>query len=553
MPTQRAIVEFQENCCCLFVWEAGKGNFVLKSFLRIPLVKPEEKNGAAEAACAAAVRANAAALRQVIRAGAFKIREVLAVIPKQWVTVRVVTLPSTDPAELNDMARFEAQRYIPFNVERHIISHHILRIEGIEGSRVIVAAIDGPPAEEIASTLEEAGLRVEAFDVSTLALVNALVHSGQWDPEANPTVAQIDIGYTSTDINILHRGYPVFARSIATGVEKLLGPAAPEPLSSEAAAERLARIDLLRGVEEASAGDGAPAESPAAGDSAPAATPYLWAERLVNEVRRTYDFARREFECEPLTQVFVSGPGAHLGNLDQILRSNLGIEPVRLDPFGEFLRFDRESLPRKVSPSECVVGAGGLLRDVGEKAFRIDLRPPAYIEKHRRLRRRRSLTTTGALALLLVVLGIVFGSQRLTRNRRLLDFYEKQIAATEERAKDLRYRKTVIRILNANTSQQGSALAILNTLSGWTDLFNGVNMRISLEEFDYTARDHVTISGWAWDHKDLNDFVAKLETSGHFEKVRIEERPPSTLPGRPEQALKFRIKCVFARKEGPLS
>lgn len=128
MSSLRTIVEFQENLCRLFIWETVKGTFVLKSFVKFPIEKFGEKHEDSESN-----QATVAALRQAVRATGYKISEAVVVIPKQWVTVRAVTLPSTEPAELADMARFEAQRYIPFNVERHIISHHILRMEGLAG------------------------------------------------------------------------------------------------------------------------------------------------------------------------------------------------------------------------------------------------------------------------------------------------------------------------------------------------------------------------------------------------------------------------------------
>jgi hypothetical protein len=105
MPSHRAIIEFQEHSCLLYAWEAEKGTHILRSFLRLPLTRPEG-GGPGAPEC---VGANAAALRQAFRAAGLKTREAVVIIPKQWVTLRVVTLPSTEAAELEEMARFEAQ------------------------------------------------------------------------------------------------------------------------------------------------------------------------------------------------------------------------------------------------------------------------------------------------------------------------------------------------------------------------------------------------------------------------------------------------------------
>jgi len=553
MPSPRTIIEFRESDCQIFVWESEKGAHVLKRFLRVPLEKPEGKRDTPGAG-SSAIQANGAALRQVLRATGLKIHEALVILPKEWVRLRVVTLPATEPAELADMARFEAQRYIPFNVERHVISHHVLGSAGLGATRVALAAIDGPPAEEITATMDAAGVRVSALEVSALALCNALLYSGQWNSEANPTVVQIDVGQTSTDINILNRGVPVFARSIALGVDKLFTSPAVEAatpdsaVSGEITAEQINQVDLLIPPDEEmdGTGDRARENGPSAGLTQTQVR-YQWVNRLIHEIRRTYDFAHREFECEPLTQAFLSGIGADLRNLDQILQTSLGIEPVKLNPFDNRLLLDKDSLPAGLSPSVLAVGVGGLLRDTDEQSLRINLLPPLYIQKNLGLRRKRSLMVTGTLALAFLFSGFLFVSQSVGQRMRELRAYEKAIQDTEERVKEIRYRKTVVRILKANTSQQGSALALLNTLSGYSDLFNDTHMRVSLEQFDYAAQDDVKLVGWAWDYKDQNDFVTKLSESGHFREVIVETRVISTLPGKSEQLVRFTLDCLFPK------
>lgn len=415
---------------------------------------------------------------------------------------------------------------------------------------MIVAAIDGPPADEIVATMEGAGIRITALEVSTIVLVNALNNSGQWNSESNPTVAHIEIGETATDINILHKGNPVFARSIAHGIDKLFANAlSPDGNSAMVSLERIEAIDLLRTVEEGKAETVSAAPTPEAqigvADSATAQLPHIWAERLVNEIRRTYDFARREFECDPLTQIFVSGVGAGLGNIDQILRSNVGVEPIVLNPFSENVQMGKEVPGARQKPFVYTMGVGGIVREASEKSLRINLLPPLYVRRSLTTQRKRSLIVTGSLVLAFLLCAAIFASLLVTRRQRELNFFETQIAATKERAKEIGYRKAVINILKANTSSKGSALAVLDTISGYNDLFNPNNMRTCIESFSYKSGETVGISGYAINHEDLNNFVSRLEASGHFAKVRIDERPPSSYPGKAEEVLKFSVTCVF--------
>lgn len=543
MPSNRAIIEFQETHCEIALWETEKANHRLKAFLRIPLRKAEAK---AETPLVdnPAVVANAGAIRQALRDTGMRIREALVVIPKQWVTLRVVTLPTTEASELADMARFEAQRYIPFNVERHIIAYQVLSVEGIGGTRVILAAIDLPPAEEITAIMEAAGVRISALDVATTILSNALLASGQWNPEESPTVAHIHIGYASSDINIHHNGQLIFARSISIGMDKLFASASPgAPEVRDITPAMIRGVNLLQ----------SPGDEQAAPDSnlpTSAAAPAQWASRLMTEIRRTYEFAHREFECEPLTRIFLTGPGAALQGLHTVIQSTLGTEAMELRLFQDRFSMDSETLPQAIQPATYAIAVGGMLRDQRDSAMRINLLPAAYLKKYLTAQRKKSLLTTAILATAFVATFIFFLINHAHQRAELIEFYEKGLEVSEERVREIEYRKTVVKILRENTSQKSSALAILNRLSGWDGIFGGNRMRVSISEFDYNAATGVKLSGWAWEYSDLNDFRLELEKSGHFRKVSTESQPIESFPTRPEQVVKFVLNCYFPQKEG---
>jgi type IV pilus assembly protein PilM len=566
MSPQHAVIEFQDRYCQVFLWQSAKGVYTLKSTLRAPLERPQDPEAAARA-----VQSNAAALRQALRSAGLNVREALALIPKQWVTLRIVTLPSSDPHELGEMARFEAERHIPFNVERHVISHFILDVAELEGARVLIAAIDGPPAQDIIDLATAAGIFLTGLEVSTVAQANSLRHSGLWDSEKNPTVAHIDIGLSSTDITILHRQKPIFARSIALGLDRIVSALAPE----DAAAQPPSAAASQAGAET---NDAARLEAPSARYAVPEKTreslllampggpmasddpePGLrgepsyggsqqyraWTDRLVQEIRRTHDFARREFECEPLSQVFVSGPGAGLRNLSGLLEENLGVAPQPLDPFGGALQLDRNDPSLTQAPTDYVTAAGALLRDVDEDALRINLLPPDYIRRHASTRRRRSLVVSAALVAALLVCCFMLTNQVIANRKRQLDFYQSQIELNKERAREIQYRKTVVRLLKENTSKRESALAILDTISSWQDLFSEDEMRVSLTEFNFVAGDSVRIEGNAREDKDLNEFVTRLEKSEHFRAVRIQERPTERAPYWSGEIIRYTVNCYF--------
>lgn len=164
--------------------------------------------------------AKAQCIREALRHHKIQPINPVLVLPKHSATVRSVFLPSTEDAELEEMARFESQKIIPFNVERHVISHAVLTKESISGSRVLISAVDEPILAEPLSILTKAGIDPVCVDVSSLCLVNAW-RSDNPDPPQG-LCALVNIGSVHTDISLLNNGVLLTTRSVLFGTRNLL-------------------------------------------------------------------------------------------------------------------------------------------------------------------------------------------------------------------------------------------------------------------------------------------------------------------------------------------
>jgi type IV pilus assembly protein PilM len=552
MPNH-TIIEFQDAHCRVFHWEQTRNTFVLQRALTVPFGEPaaspgipskvESISGYARLKTPEGARepepgiemtdsqvqeANGLALRKALRQAGLHVKEALAVVPKHWATLRVVTLPSSAPDEIAEMARFEAERHIPFNVERHVIAHRVISSEKLQGSRVALAALDRPPATQITATFDAAGLRLAGIDVSTIALVNALLHSGAWDTEATETVAHVNVGSSNTDIIILNQGEPIFARSTTVGAEKLTettddAPESPEPDS---------RADL---------------------DAVPVPAEGARYRRIVREVRQTLEYARREFDCGDLATIFLSGSGAQLPGLERAFAHSFGTTIQVLDPFarqadgGPVLQLGDASGGLDLAPSAYALAAGALVRQTDESKLRINLVPDAYLKTHARLRRKKTFTLASLVLAAVLVGGLGLTSHILTLRKSRLAQIESQIEAQRDRATEIKYRRTVLDILVNNTSQQNSALAVLDTISRWRDLFTTQQMRISISSFSFSDRDQLKIEGYSRSYAELNALVERLSDSGgHFQFVRIERQPMESSRNNPQiKVVHFTLICQF--------
>ncbi len=558
MAEQRTVIQFHETYCEVFIWQADRDNYKLKTRLRVALENTPEASDSPD--YLEAVQRNGITLQQALRGTGAKVRQAIAVIPKHWVTLRFAILPSDNPEELEEMARFETGRHIPFNMERHVVDYHLLSNEGLEGSRVVLAALDGPPANELTLMMNAAGIELTALEVSSIALTNALFHYALWDTEKNPTVAHIDIEQETTDITILQAGQPVFSRSVALGIERLFGTAAVEApgtdlgvTSNAISLSQIEAVDLT--LTDSKVLDLANPETADSIQPEPRAV-KMWKTRFIQEIRQSYDYARRELECQPLSVIFLSGPGSRLKNITQALAEQIpGVEVIRIDP----LQSDSQSPKLQVDDSLSVeqregssmaCSIGTLLRDIDPNALRINLLPVDYIKAHAATRTRRSMITTAILSAALVVCIMLAGFQNLQAKRLELKDLETQVEENRPRVKEIRYRQTVVKILKTNSSEKKSALAILNSIGSWKKMFERRKMLIALTEFNYTENKNVKIVGHAASIHDLNIFQSNLDESGHFAEVHVASRTPVKLGPYKKEVLRFTLNCYFNERKG---
>jgi type IV pilus assembly protein PilM len=325
------------------------------------------------------------------------------VLPKQQAILRNLQLPSTDREELAQMARFEAERHIPFHAERHSVGFHVMRSMGVEGSEVVLGAVDGPVVERALNGAVVAGLLPRGVELSSVALVNSLLFA-QKEWVKSRTIALLAIGLDTLDLVLLTDGRLIFARSITLNLRGVLeaclgfhvttqdGAVARPEMAKLAVAARMIDCLNLEG-STAHGGSGFSRESMALAQE--------WSERLVQELRRTYDFARREMKCPPIDAIALTGEGAILHNLGQLLQTNLNMEVQLVNPVGALPGAAELKFP--FAGLEHVIAFGGVLaieQNLGVGLYRLDLTP---MEFYRQLLRKRTIRRLIGTALLLVL------------------------------------------------------------------------------------------------------------------------------------------------------
>lgn len=584
---QLVVIEFTDLECKVIAADRSRERVTVRALVSFPLPKNDDAS--------ARVIERAHLLKEALKNNKLHPQRVSIVIPKNYVMARLVTLPSTTDDEIAGMARFEAERHIPFNAERHIISHHVISKLGVSGSQVLLAAVDRPIAQEYLDICTRAGLGVDGLGISSLCLYNAFAFCLRGAVE-NKVAGILNVGHACTDIVISNNGVFSFSRASSLSIGKLaidLEQSAEMQLRTE----DLASVDALEphrflGTDD---GTGTPA-APLPGGAAPpfalddldldgapgmAAGPVVepspfammadlasgkempekgsdafsnwilrflinnWLLQLLKEIKRTYEFARRELSCPVVTHFFLCGEGALIGNLAPYFQLNFGIESVVFNPFEKFEVPSR--MAKEVAQKGPLFAAlAGAVAPKTEHSVEISLLPPEYIEKRETKRQQQSWIVSGVLAVTAIILGFLYVKDMFAHQAKLLDMYRSKNDTLKSLVADLKDQKTRQKIISDFVTDAYGALPLLERISK----FAFIPEKITLTRIEYMKDATVKIQGHAKTFPDVNMMQSELLKTGFFSKV-AQDQPAvqDRLPNRIEQPFKYSIVCEIKKRD----
>ena len=159
------------------------------------------------------------------------------------ILLRVVDLPSDNPAELKEMAQLQVDKFSPFPLDSMVISHEVLG-KTAEGSLVLIAAVRQDIADALEQMVNAAGLLPICIDASVLGWCRLLKDAGLVREKGAQLVLLMD--GASAEIVVFQDGSPRMFRSLS-GLQDLTG----SDLDAEAASEigrTLMSLELEHGI-----------------------------------------------------------------------------------------------------------------------------------------------------------------------------------------------------------------------------------------------------------------------------------------------------------------
>lgn len=487
----------------------------------------------------------------------FAAGDAAVLIPKQHCIGREVRLPSGNAEEIAGMVPFEAQKFIPFNVERHVVSHEVVRLDAIQGSDVILAATEDSVIGEALELCAAAGCDPIVANVSSLALGQAFLATHGAEATQEP-VLLLHVGTVHTELTILHLGSIAATRSVLHGLTSLHRALSGQGTGGESleAVPKLEAMDLpaLLALDLNSPEDFVSIGEARATSAGPAAR--AWVQKLLTNIRRTVEHSQRERELPTISRIYLTGEGAMLRGLSEALSVNLGVPVELFDPMAEVKRAGTAAAERTPTlPYANGWGALLRLRDMAverdDSAATINLLPPQVIERQRKAQARVVLSLTGALVLIAAIMGYLYFAGERNFQEQKAAILEGQISQMKPFVDQVKEKEKHIKIIQSIRSGGGSALQILDRISAYPKVGSTTNGgRLSLTDFKYFAGKEVTVEGESLTVEDINEFVSYLDglevdEQKLFASVVTKSQTTVKLPGRDATVRKFQILATF--------
>jgi type IV pilus assembly protein PilM len=326
----------------------------------------------------------AQAIRDLLVNNKIKGSRIATAVSGHAVIVRRVTMPRMEEDELRESIVWEAEEYIPFDVDDVNLDFAILdENEEANEMDVVLVAAKRDRIDEFLAVIEEAGRHAVVVDVDAFAMQNAFELS--YPERQHEDVALLNMGASVINVAVLEEGRPVFWRDITLGVRQYVAALQREFMLDYFDAEEVLRragsavsadsdqMDTELGGWDAEEDDDYSYDDGAGEDTQEEAPPASEgeggdvggirdasrdprvqevvgevSERLITEIKKTFDFYHAQSMRERFDAIFLAGGGAHVSDLTLRLEQRLGTPVELLDP----LR--RVSIPTKSFDPEYV-------------------------------------------------------------------------------------------------------------------------------------------------------------------------------------------------------
>jgi type IV pilus assembly protein PilM len=296
--------------------------------------------------------AAAAAINELFKTYNIRDQNVAISIGGYSVIVKKISVQTMSEDQLQDTIQFEAEQYIPFDINDVNLDFQILgeNEQNPNQMTVLLVAAKKDMIEDYINLVHRAGLNPCLIDVDAFALQN--IYEICYDTE-DENVALIDIGASKTSLNILRGNSSVFMRDVSLGcshinqrIISLIDCSAEEAeqIKNSDHSERISAEDLGEIISSV-------------------------VEDWCSEIRRALDFFYSTYPDDQIKTIILSGGGANIEEFRQLLSAEASADVEIIKPFETFAingdNLDQQYL-EQVAP-QAAICMGLAIRKVDDK------------------------------------------------------------------------------------------------------------------------------------------------------------------------------------------
>ncbi len=280
-----------------------------------------------------------------------KVKQAACSISGNSVIIRNISFPLMSAAELEEQINWEAEQYIPFDINDVNIDFHILGPDELDPKKmnVVLVASKKEIIKEYVTLFNQVGITLTVLDVDAFAVQNAF----EFNYEALPdeVVALANIGNTTMNLNIVRNGDSLFTRDMQMGGSQYTQEIRKKLSLSWEEAEKLKVSGNIVNDEAARGGI------------------VQCNDTLAMELYRSMDFYGATAGADKISKLYLSGGCCKTPFLLETIRRRLDIPVEIIDPFRKITCQKKRFAPEYLQEmgTHVALAMGLAMRRYGDK------------------------------------------------------------------------------------------------------------------------------------------------------------------------------------------
>ncbi|MBA4348814.1 MAG: pilus assembly protein PilM [Thermodesulfovibrio sp.] len=294
-----------------------------------------------------------AAIQDLLKkAGLKKGDVVLGISGHASVIIKRITVPQMNEDELSLGIKYEAEQYIPFDINEVNIGFQILgpKPQEVGQMEIVLVAVKKNVINDYAEVVANSGLTPIIVDVDAFALGN--MYEINYNVMEKRNVALVNVGASKTNISIIKDGLPVFTRDCGIGSNYQTEVLMKALNISKENAERVKRGQAVEGIAPENA------QMHVSNSS----------DEIYAEIYRSFEYFRSSVSEEELNGIVLSGGAALTKSFSEMMTERLGVPVEVADPFKK-IKISKKldaALVKDLAPI-AAVAVGLALRRAGDR------------------------------------------------------------------------------------------------------------------------------------------------------------------------------------------